>query len=188
MRNRAYLAACVANLSNGFTTFGLRMSLVPLFVVESLGQGPGMAGLGFLVLAAFQAVTLLPGGRLADQRGRRPAMKIGTLAVVVGMGLLVVDNSVAVYLLAMAVLGVGTAFLGSAPAAIVGDVIGGQRGGTVVATFQVISDVGAIAGPLIAGLLVDRAGFHWAFASGVAISLLAAVFAFVMPETRKHSR
>ncbi len=98
------------------------------------------------------------------------------------------QDPVAVYLLAMAVLGVGTAFLGSAPTAIVGDVVGGRRGGTVVATFQMISDVGAIAGPLIAGFLADRAGFHWAFASGVAISLLAALFAFAMPETRKRSR
>lgn len=187
LRNGGYRAALVVNLTNGFVTFGIRTSLVPLFVVEALVKGPSLAAVGFLFAAVTQAIVLLPAGRLADQRGRRPAMIIGTATTAVGMGLLALASNPIVFLLAMAVLGVGTAFLGSAPAAAVGDVIGQQRGGVVVAAFQMIADVGAIAGPLLAGLLADTAGYHWAFATGLAVTLLALVFALLMPETKPRS-
>lgn len=184
LRNGAYRAALVTNLTNGFVTFGIRTSLVPLFVVESLLQGPGLTSIGFLVAAVTQGIALLPAGRLADQRGRKPAMIIGSLCSAVGMGVLAIASGPAVFVASMAILGVGTAFLGSAPAAVVGDVMGQHRGGIVVAAFQMIADVGAIAGPLLAGLLADQAGYHWAFATGFAVTLLALCFALVMPETR----
>ena len=184
LRNGGYRAALVANLANGVVTFGIRSSLVPLFVVESLHRGPGLAGAGFLVGALLQAIVLLPAGKLADQRGRRPAIIIGAAATLVGMALLTAASEQIVFLISMGVLGVGTAFLGSAPSAVVGDVMGNHRGGTVVATYQMIADVGAITGPLLAGLIADRAGYHWAFTPALAASLIALAFALAMPETK----
>jgi len=46
-----------------------------------------------------------------------------------------------------------------------------------------MSDVGAIIGPLIAGLLVDLFGFNWAFAAGAALALIPIVLVIRMPET-----
>ncbi|MGV1035985.1 MAG: MFS transporter [Candidatus Nanopelagicales bacterium] len=184
LRNGGYRAALVVNLSNGFVSFGIRTSLVPLFVVESLGRGPGLAGVGFLVAALTQGIALLPAGRLADHRGRRPAMIIGTLTSAIGLVALTLASEPALFLVSMAIVGIGTAFLGSAPAAVVGDVIGPNRGGIVVATFQMIADVGSIAGPLLAGLIADQAGYHWAFATALAVMAIALLFAVLMPETR----
>lgn len=184
LRNGGYRAALVANLSNGFVSFGIRTSLVPLFVVEFLHRGAGLAGVGFLVAALTQALILLPAGRIADQRGRRPALIIGAATSTVGLVILTVTNGPILFVLAMAVLGLGTAFLGSAPAAVVGDVMGEHRGGIVVAAFQMIADVGSILGPLLAGLIVDSFGYHWAFATAVVVMLLAMVFAVFMPETK----
>ena len=67
---------------------------------------------------------------------------------------------------------------------MVGDVIGPNRGGIVVATFQMIADVGSIAGPLIAGLIADSVGYHWAFATALAVMAVALLFAVLMPETK----
>ena len=92
------------------------------------------------------------------------------------------------FLLAMAIQGAAGAFLGSAPAAVVGDIMGGRRGGIVVATFQMMSDVGAIVGPLAAGFLVDSFDFDWAFAAGAALSLVAVTFVYLMPETLHRTR
>ncbi|MBP7971929.1 MAG: MFS transporter [Candidatus Nanopelagicales bacterium] len=184
LRNGGYRAALVVNLSNGFVSFGIRTSLVPLFVVESLGRGPGLAGVGFLVAALTQGIALLPAGRLADHRGRRPAMIIGTLTSAIGLVALTLAGEPALFLVSMAIVGIGTAFLGSAPAAVVGDVIGPNRGGIVVATFQMIADVGSIAGPLLAGLIADQAGYHWAFATALAVMAVALLFAVLMPETK----
>ena len=138
-----------------------------------------------------QAIFLVPAGRMTDLRGRRPAMLIGSIATIGGMLLLVVDDlatgslsiALVIFFASMAVMAVGTAFLGSAPSAVVGDIMGGRQGGSVVATFQMVSDFGAVIGPLLGGLLLDLFGFEWAFAFGAAISVLALIFVIAMPET-----
>lgn len=195
LRDRAYQAALGSNLVTGFVVFGMRSSAVPLFVTEGLSRGATLAGIGFLVSAALQAVLLLPAGRMADTEGRRKALLVGTSGVTVGMVVLTMSDvaanglgtagaaGVVLFLLAMAIQGLAAAFLGSAPAAVVGDVMGGRRGGIVVAAFQMVSDVGAVIGPLAAGYLIDAHDFEWAFAAGAAVSALAVILVVVMPET-----
>jgi DHA1 family multidrug resistance protein-like MFS transporter len=194
LRNGAYRAALAANLATGLTAFGLRSALIPLFVVEGLRQGPSLSGWAFLVSAVVQAALLLPAGRLTDLRGRKPAMIIGSIATVIGMMMLVVDDlttgslsvALVVFFASMVVMSIGSAFLGSAPSAVVGDIMGGRQGGSVVAAFQMVSDIGAVIGPLIGGLLLDLYGFEWAFAFGAAISAIALLFVIAMPETLRR--
>ena len=73
-------------------------------------------------------------------------------------------------IVALCVYGVAAAFLGTAPAAAVGDAAGG-RGGTAVAVFSMCSDIGAIIGPLVAGLLADHISYPAAFAVGALLML-----------------
>lgn len=189
--NGAYRAALAVNLAAGLTAFGLRAALIPLFVVQGLKQGPSLSGWAFLVAAIVQACFLVPAGRITDLRGRRPAMIIGTSATVVGMVMLMADDlasgsvsvALVVFFASMIVMSVGTAFLGSAPSAVVGDIMGGRQGGSVVATYQMVSDLGAVIGPLLGGLLLDLYGFEWAFGVGAAVAAIALVFVLVMPET-----
>ena len=195
LRSGAYRAAITVNLVTGFVFFGLRSAMIPLFVVEGLGRGASFTGIALLIAAIVQAVLLLPAGRLADTRGRRPAMLIGTIGLAIGMGILtlsdVAQNGLgtaslippAVFLLAMAVQGVSSAFLGSAPTATVGDIMGGRRGGIVVATYQMMADFGAIIGPLIAGLLVDAFDFDIAFVAATALAVATVIVVWTMPET-----
>jgi MFS transporter, DHA1 family, multidrug resistance protein len=200
LRDRAYQAALGVNLVTGFVAFGLRSSAVPLFVTEGLMRGASLTGVGFLVAAGIQAVLLLPAGRMADTEGRRKALLIGTIGTTFGMLVLTLADvatngwgtaavgGMVLFLLAMAVQGAAMAFLGSAPAAVVGDIMGGRKGGIVVATFQMMSDVGAITGPLVAGLLIDGFDFDWAFAAGAAVSLVAVILVFLMPETLHRTK
>lgn len=189
LASRAYWAALTAHLTNGFITFGLRSSLVPLFVVEGLRGGPSLAGVGFLVAAATQALLLLPAGKIADTRGRRPALLLGTALTALGTGALVVTGAPAAFLVAMAIAGTAAAFMGSAPAAVVGDVVGRSGKGMVIAVYQMTADLGAILGPLVAGMLADSLGFGPAFGIGAAVALVAFAVAVVMPETlsRRHA-
>ncbi|MFZ8926350.1 MAG: MFS transporter, partial [Candidatus Nanopelagicales bacterium] len=136
-----------------------------------------------------------PAGRLTDLRGRRPAMILGTIATIIGMLMLVVDDlatgslsvALVVFFLSMVVMSVGSAFLGSAPSAVVGDIMGGRQGGSVVAAFQMVSDIGAVIGPLLGGLLLDLYGFDWAFAFGAAVAAVALLFVLAMPETLRRT-
>ncbi len=195
LRKPAYRAALGVNFLNGFVTFGIRAALIPLFVIEGLRQGAGLSGAAFLVAAGAQALALLPAGRMADLRGRRPAMLIGTIATIIGMSVLVLadvlsDNTgwaTFIMFVGMAVLGVAVAYRSSAPAAAVGDLMGGRRGGIPIAVFQMMSDLGSVFGPLIAGALLDAAGFSWAFAVGAMASAVVLVLVLRSPETLQRT-
>lgn len=86
------------------------------------------------------------------------------------------------FLVAMVALGVGGAFVSTAPGAVVGDIMRG-RGGKVVAIFQMASDAGTITGPILAGLLADQVSFEASFAACAVVVFGAMVFAIRMPET-----
>lgn len=188
LRNRAYVTALAVNLGNGFASFGLRSALVPLFVVNSLHLDKAWAGYGALASAAVQAPLLVRAGRTADTRGRRIALMLGTSITTVGFLALALTGSLWAYLAAMGVLGAGAAFLGAGPAAVVGDITHGRREGPVVATFQMMSDVGAIAGPLIAGAIVVRTGsYETGFLVGVGVLLVTFAMAATMPETLRRA-
>ena len=187
LRSSAYRAAVANNFAVGWAVFGVRSSLIPLFVVEGLRLGPSWTGAGLALSAVVQALVLVPAGRLVDTRGRRPFLRAGaafSLAAGVTMAL---AGGAPLFLLGMALYGTGSALLGVSSAAIVGDVIGG-RGGTPVAAFQMASDAGAFLGPLVAGALADAASFEVAFLATAAVSGLAFATTLVMPETQQHQR
>jgi MFS family permease len=85
-----------------------------------------------------------------------------------------------VLIAALCAYGVAAAFLGTAPAASVGDATGGSRG-TPVAVFSMCSDTGAIVGPIVAGVLADRFSYGWAFGLGAALLVVAATYSLRMP-------
>lgn len=182
-RSDAYRAALAANLAVGWVVFGVRMALVPLYVVERLGAGAVWIGVGLLVSAVAQGVLLPRAGRYADSRGRRPALVVGTVVLATAMAVLVVADTLATYLVSMLLLGAGAAFSGTSSAAVVGDVVRG-RGGTVVAAYQMASDLGVVAGPLVAGALAERVSYTAAFAVSALVCASAVAAAALMRETR----
>nr|MBA3233547.1 MFS transporter [Propionibacteriales bacterium] len=139
-------------------------------------------GVGFLCSSVAQAALLLVAGRFVDRRGRRPAMVIGAGISCVAFLVLAVSSWLPVFLVAMTAVGVGGAFVGTAPGAVVGDIMRG-RGGRVVAVFQMASDLGAITGPLAAGWLADHVSFGSGFLSCAVVLFVATVMATRMPET-----
>jgi MFS transporter, DHA1 family, multidrug resistance protein len=173
LRDRAYVAALVASFAGDFAVVGARSSLVPQFVTDHLRLGPGWVYTAFLVVSIVSGVLLLPFGRIADTRGRRPVI-IGGLAIgAVGFLLLPAWTAVLGLLVAMALLGVAGAADSVAPGAMLGDIVG-SRGGTVVAVFQMAGDLGAVIGPVAAGAMADSAGYGAAFglaAIGAALPL-----------------
>jgi MFS family permease len=178
----SYRAAVAVNFAIGFALFGVRMSLVPLFVTEGMGQRPVWIGVGFLCSSIAQVGFLVFAGRYVDRSGRKPAMVAGSLITAVSLGLITFSTQLSVFLVSMVAMGVGGAFVGTAPGAVVGDVMQG-RGGRVVAVFQMASDLGAITGPLIAGLLADSVTFGTGFGACAIVLLFAAWMSARMPET-----
>lgn len=180
LRTRTYVAALIANLGVGWMLFGVRNSLVPLYVTEELGRTVAWAGAGLLAGSAAQAVGLLRSGRLADTWGRRPALVLGATLATASAAVLVLPPVLWVFLASMAVFGLGASLLASVPAALVADV-SPARGGRVVAVFQMSADLGAIVGPLAAGWLTDVASYQVAFAVTTAVLGLGLIAALSLP-------
>src|SRR5690606_21471641 len=180
LRMPEYHAALAANLAVGFSMFGLRSALVPLLVVEQIDASVAWVGWSFFVSSVAQTALMFPAGKLVDRIGRRLPLLGGALLTAVGLAMLGFSGSLPLMLAAMVVLGVGGAFLGPVPGALLGDVVRG-RGGTVVAVSQMTGDVGAVLGPLVAGVVAERVSFAVAFGLGAAVVAAAGLFALLLP-------
>jgi MFS family permease len=188
MRQRRYWAALVANFASGFSSFGLRVALIPLFVIEALRGEPRLASFGFFVAAIIQAAFLFPAGRISDFQSRKAAILIGNAMLTVGLVAIIWQETVSAYFVAMALMGGATAFLSSGPSATIGDIVGERRGGPVVASYQMTNDFGAIIGPLILGALHDSTGgYAIPFTVALVIVLISFATTFTMPATKKLS-
>ena len=185
LRHRAYRAALLSNFATGWSAFGLRIALVPLFVTESLHRGPRMAGLALATFAAGNVLAVIPSGRLSDRTGRRPLMIIGLAVAGVSTAVVGLANSVPLFLLGAVVAGAASGIFTSPQQAAVADIIGSKaRGGTAVATFQMMSDLGSIVGSLGVGEIAQHVSFGWAFGLSGLILVVAAMGWMFAPETR----
>jgi MFS family permease len=179
----AYRAALAAAFANGWAVYGVRVALVPLFVVEALQRTESWAGIALAVFAAGNALTLVVAGRIADRRGRRPLILAGLAVSTVATAVLGFVPSLAAFLAVSLVAGLGSGLVNPPVNAAVADVVGRRRGGTVLAGFQMASDIGAILGPLVAGAVAQLAGFGTAFGLTAVVLLLALVLWLPAPET-----
>lgn len=183
IRDRRFQAACVTNLAQGWTSFGVRSSLVPVLIVEVLHGEPSWTGIAIAVASVVQTIMVIPAARITDTVGRRPAMIIGCLICAVTALAIPFAPNLWVLVIILSGYGVGAAFLGTAPAAAVGDAAGG-RAGRGVAIFSMCADFGAIAGPLVAGVLADHVSYPVAFGVGALLIFVAAGFSYRMPVGR----
>jgi MFS transporter, DHA1 family, tetracycline resistance protein len=180
----AYRAALSAAFANGWAVFGVRVALVPLFVVEALDRTESWAGIALAVFAAGNAVTLVTAGRLADRRGRRPPILVGLAVSAAATGVLGIVPTLLLFLTVSLVAGLGSGLVNPPVNAAVADVVGSQaRGGKVLAGFQMAADIGAIVGPLAAGAIAQAAGFGAAFGLTGLVGALALALWLRAPET-----
>ncbi len=169
----AYRAALASAFANGWCNFGVRVAVLPQFALTVYDR-PWVAGVALAVAAVGTAATLQVAGRLADSVGRRPLVITGLAVTALGFGLLGLSGSLWVLLVLSAVSGLGAGLVNPAQQATVADVVGNDRsGGSVLATFQMAQDGGAIIGPILIGVIADQAGFGWALGTTALVSLLA---------------
>lgn len=169
----AYRAAMVSAFANGWTNFGVRVAILPLFAVAVVGE-TWAAAVALAVGAAATALTLQFSGRVADTLGRRRPILVGLGLSAVGMGAMGLSGDLVPILVLTTVLAVGAGLLNPAQQATVADVVGnGRSGGKVLAAFQMCQDAGGIGGPVVIGAVADLWGWQWAFALSGLVSALA---------------
>ena len=178
-----YRIALVLAFIGSWVFFGMRASILPVFVTEELKSSTAVVGYGFAISAIVQGAILLKAGRFSDLKGRRAAAIIGANVVFAGVLVLTFATHAWMFLLSMIILGFGGAFLSTTPASIVGDIIKG-KGGKVIAIFQMAGDAGMIFGPIIIGWISDVYSYRTAFGLSALIFTVVLILVYRIPETR----
>ena len=179
---KPFRIAFITSFLFGWAILGPRLSIIPLFVVEELNGSNATVGLVYTASALIQGAFLMRAGNLSDRRGRRLLLQLGSTITWLGMAMFLFANHEFVFIIAMLVIGFGTAFLSTTPSAIVGDVIKG-RSGKVIGLFQMAGDAGMIVGPIVSGFLADISSFKMAFAATLAVYSITVLLAWRLPET-----
>ena len=183
LKLRPYQIALILAFINNWILFGLRSSILPLFVTEKLNSTALIAGVGLTLSALIQGLFMLNAGKYSDVKGRKAALLLGGIFVMFGILMLSFTTNATLYFISMALFGLGSAYVGTAPGSVVGDIIRG-RGGQVIAAWQMAGDAGMIVGPILVGLLTDYFSYQAAFLFSLGIWLIALVLSAAMPETR----
>ena len=181
---KPYRIALVISFVGNWVLFGVRSSILPIFVIETLRSTPAVVGYGFTLSALMQGLLLLRAGKISDTRGRKYAAVSGSFIALLGLIVLIFTNSIWMYFLSMAFIGLGGAFLAITPSSIVGDVIKGKSG-QVIGLFQMAGDAGMMVGPIVLGWFADTFSYQAAFISTVVIFSVSVILSFRLPETRK---
>ncbi len=71
LRVSDYRIALALSFLGSWVLFGLRSSIVPLYVTEELGASTSIVGLGFTLAGIANGLILLRAGRITDFKGRR---------------------------------------------------------------------------------------------------------------------
>jgi len=183
LSSKPYLIALVISFCSASIFFGMSRSILPLFMVEDLKSTASFLGIGFTIASVVQGILLLKAGSLSDKNGRKFSALIGSSLVTISVTILLFTYQPWMFLLSMAISGVGAAFLSTTPSAIVGDVMKG-KGGQVIALFQMSGDAGAMVAPIALGFIADHYGFRPAFAVSALLMFIALFAATKLPETR----
>lgn len=175
LRLPTYRSLLVSAFAFGWTSFGVRVSLIPIFVAVVFAGDATTAAWVLAAYAAGNALFIFPAGRWSDTFGRAPLLITGLSVLAAAFLAFPFSGSLWIAMGVTAVAGIGSALANPGHQAVLADVLGQRRGGQVVSSYSMASDLGGVLGPLIAGAIVDVAGFGWAFGLTAALLTVAAL-------------
>jgi MFS family permease len=174
-KDRSLFAASQAGLVNNLND-GLAWGLFPLFFAAA-----GLAVEQVAVLAAIYpgvwGVAQLGTGALSDRLGRKGMIVAGMWTQAAGILLVLLGNGFGAWVVAMVLLGLGTALVYPTLLAAISDVGHPEWRASAVGVYRLWRDGGYAVGALLAGVTADLLGVPWAigvitvltFASGVVV-------------------
>jgi MFS family permease len=165
----------------GLLSVGAVIPVLPRYVKGPLGEGDFVVG--FVVGAfAFTGLAARPlAGHLADLRGRRVAVILGSLLAAVA-GLLYFIPGLPALVLSRFALGAGEGTVFTAGATWVVDLAPPERRGRIVGLYGLAVWTGLSLGPPIGDLLLRAGGYDLVWAFATAAPLLGAAIASRLPD------
>jgi EmrB/QacA subfamily drug resistance transporter len=165
----------------------LDVSIVNIAIPELQDEMSTDVGTVTWVINAYNimfAVLLVSMGRLADQFGRRLLFVIGLTVFTIGSGLCALAWSVEWLVGFRVVQGIGAGILAPLGFAITVLVFPPQQRGRGLALIAVVALVSSALGPVLGGVLIEIASWHWIFLINIPFGIVGVLLALRWwPET-----
>lgn len=168
-RDRSLSAASQAGLVNNLNE-GMAWGLFPVFFALA-GLPVATVGLLVAIAPAVWGVGQLLTGALSDRIGRKWLIAGGQLTEAVGLTVIALGDTFAVWALGSALFGAGTAMAYPTLIAAIGDVAHPRWRGAAVGVYRLWRDLGFAVGAVLAGTLADL------YSLSTAILVVAAITA-----------
>lgn len=181
-RERAAMREIFITTLCGLLSIGALLPVLPIYVTEELGLGN--VSVGFVIGAyALTGIAFRPiAGWLADHRGRRLVVIIGSLTTAVAGTFLFLPLGFASLVASRLLLGAGEGAVFTAGSAWVVDLAPPARRARLVGLYGLSVWTGLSIGPLIGQTLFQVGGFNLVWAFAIAGPLFAAFFASRIPD------
>lgn len=166
-----------------FVGGGVVLPVVAPFATGPLGSDAVGAGLAFGAFAGAALLMRPVVGWAADRFGRRPLIIGGALLSVAALGLHLAVDSLAMFIVARGVLGVGEAFFFVAVLAAGADIAPALRRGEALNLLSLSLYMGLGIGPLIGESILRAGGFDAVWLAALVLAGIAAALGLVVPET-----
>jgi MFS family permease len=182
-RDNNLLSCSQAGLVNNLND-GMAWGLFPLFFA-SLGFAIERIGFLAALYPAMWGITQLCMGALSDNVGRKWMIVIGMWLQAAAIGLIVWKTQIDFEVIAMALLGIGTAMVYPTLLAAVGDVARPEWRASAVGVYRFWRDMGYAIGAVLSGVIADAFGVENAIlAIGVLTFLSGVDVAFRFRDTQ----
>ncbi len=168
-----------------FTSTGIAIYTLPLWVTGPVGSDKSGAGLAFGAFAVSALILRPVAGRLADTKGRRPLLVGGALISAAGMLGTAYADSLGLVIVLRLLLGIAEAAFFVASIAALADLALPSRMGEATSYNSLGLYLGLAFGPPLAELLVRTGGFSAAWYGATTLSVIAALVAASIRDLRK---
>ncbi len=167
----------------GLLSIGATLPVLPRYVQGPLGGGDvavGIVGGAF----AFTGLACRPlAGHLADRRGRRKVVIIGSLLSALASALYFVPAGIPGLIVARLFLGAGEGMVYTAGSAWIVDLAPVERRGQIIGLYGLAIWGGLSLGPAIGDVILRSSSFEMVWAFALAAPLMGALVAIRIPET-----
>lgn len=167
---------------SGLVAVGAVLPVLPRYVHGPLDGGNVAVG---IVIGSFAVTGLLLrpfAGRLADRRGRRPTVLLGSIVVAASGLLYLLPLGIPGLIVARLLLGAGEGTVFTAGSAWIVDLAPAERRGRVIGLYGLAVWSGLSVGPLIGELLLHASGYTLVWIFAATMPALGALLATRLPE------
>ncbi|MGE5592859.1 MAG: MFS transporter [Betaproteobacteria bacterium] len=160
-------------LGLGSATYGSIASFVAVYASSRGIRNPGVF---FTVFALSMFATRTFAGRISDRHGRASVIAPGLAAIALGMATLAGATSLASFVLAAVIYGVGFSVMQPTVTALTVDHVPPGRRGTALGTLLAMYDVGVALGGVVAGWIAERLPLHAVYWCMSGVGVLGLIF------------